>query len=180
MVVTFVSPSSENLAATIVSTINALENGAQAIKVQADMSTLEAPQKIGSASLTAFGASIDILVNNAGVEITKPLSELTVADYTHTLDINVRGVFLMTQAVAPHLRAPCRIINIGSVLGRIGFAGTTVYAASKAAVEGMTRAWAAELGPLGHTVNTIAAALTETDMMMAFAGEERGLQVIGM
>ncbi|KFY86919.1 hypothetical protein V500_07311 [Pseudogymnoascus sp. VKM F-4518 (FW-2643)] len=165
VVITFVSPSSEKLADEVVSTINGLQNGAAAIKVQADMAQLESPKKIVDATLAAFGSSIDILVNNAGVECSKPLSELALADYNYCMDVNVRGVLFMTQAVIPHLQQPGRIINLGSVLGRVGNAGTSIYAASKAAVEGLTRGWASELSPLGHTVNTIAPGLTETDMM---------------
>jgi 3-oxoacyl-[acyl-carrier protein] reductase len=152
-----------------VSKIRALSNGAAAISIQADTTSLESPKKIVDQTLAAFGPSIDILVNNAGVECSKDLLDITPADYEKTTNTNVRGVIFTTQAVVPHLRAPGRIINIGSVLSRIGLPGTSVYAATKAAVESLTRAWAAELGATGHTVNAISPGLTETDMFTAVA-----------
>lgn len=108
-------------------------------------------------------------MNNAGVECARSLLDVTPADYEKTMNTNLRGAFFTTQAVVPHLRAPGRIINIGSVIGRIGFPETSVYAATKAALEGLTRAWAAELGATGHTVNTINPGLTDTDMFTAVA-----------
>ncbi|KAF4627311.1 hypothetical protein G7Y89_g10843 [Cudoniella acicularis] len=140
VVITYVSPSSENLAAEVVSTIENLGNGAAAIKIQADMASLNAPKKI-------------------------LLADFTVEDYEALLNVNVRGVFFLTQAVVPHLRQPGRIINIGSVLGRIAQPHTSIYGASKAAVDALTRSWASELGAVGHTVNSIAPGLTQTDMM---------------
>lgn len=159
------SPSSEELADRIVSTINSLNHGVSAIKIKADMRDLESPKKIVSETTAAFGASIDILVNNAGMEFGKPLGEINVDEYADVLDVNVRSVVFMTQAVLPHLRSPGRIINLGSVVGRIGLPGTSIYSATKAALEGLTRGWAAELGTAGHTVNVVAPGLTETDMM---------------
>ena len=71
----------------------------------------------------------------------------------------------MTKAVVPHLRKPGRIINISSVGARAGFAGLSVYCSSKAAMEGLTRCWAAELGSAGHTVNAVSPGPTQTQMM---------------
>ncbi|KAL3427885.1 3-ketoacyl-acyl carrier protein reductase [Phlyctema vagabunda] len=165
VVITYVSTSSEKLVDELIATIKALDNGSSAIKVQADMASVDAPKKIISEATTAFGNDIDILVNNAGVEVTKGLSDATVEDYTKVMDVNVRGVFLMTQAVIPHLRAPGRVINLGSILGRFGNARSSLYGATKAAVEGFTRGCAAEFGALGHTFNVVAPGPTETDML---------------
>lgn len=71
----------------------------------------------------------------------------------------------MTQAILPHLRAPGRIINIGSVGARAGFAGRSLYCSSKAALEGLTRCWAVELGAVGTTVNVVHPGPIETTMM---------------
>ncbi|KAH7015947.1 dehydrogenase with different specificitie [Macrophomina phaseolina] len=163
--VTFVSPSSEKLADQVVSTINDLGNGAFAIKIQADMRNLESPKKIVSETITAFGNSIDILVNNAGIAVGKPLGEITVEGYAEVMDVNLRSVIFMTQAVLPYLRSPGRIISIGSVMGRVGFPQGSLYSASKVALEALSRGWASELGAASHTVNVVAPALTETDMM---------------
>jgi 3-oxoacyl-[acyl-carrier protein] reductase len=117
------------------------------------------------ATLEAFGDKIDILVNNAGVLAGKPLAETTAEDYASIFDVNVRAPLLMTKAVLPHLRAPGRIINMSSVGARFGPPQLALYAASKAAIEGMTRSLAQELGGAGHTVNAVAPGPTESEML---------------
>lgn len=161
---TFTSASSEKGADEAVSKINAMGNGAAAVKIQADLRQVEAPKKIVAETTAAFGNSIDILVNNAGVEVLKPLAELTPEDYAYGMDLNVRGALFMCQAVLPHLRKPGRIINMSSVGARIGLPGC-VYITSKAALEGLTRSLAAELGAHGHTVNAIQPGPTKSAMM---------------
>lgn len=161
---TFTSASSEKGADEAVSKINAMGNGAAAVKIQADLRQVEAPKKIVTETTAAFGNSIDILVNNAGVEVLKPLAELTPEDYAYGMDLNVRGALFMCQAVLPHLRKPGRIINMSSVGARIGLPGC-VYITSKAALEGLTRSLAAELGAHGHTVNAIQPGPTKSAMM---------------
>jgi 3-oxoacyl-[acyl-carrier protein] reductase len=178
--ITFVSPSSEVLADQIVTTINQFGNGASAIKVKADMRSLESPKRIISETTTAFGDSIDILVNNAGMELGKSLEDISVQDYTNALEVNVRSVIFLTQAVLPHLRAPGRIINIGSVLARVGHPGVSIYSATKAALEALSRGWASELGHANHTVNVVAPALTETDMMARATATAKSEQAIQM
>lgn len=177
--ITFVSPSSEKLVDDIVERIKNLDNGSSAIKIQADMRDLSSPDKILAETTTAFGNCIDILVNNAGMEFSKPLGEITVEGYTDVMDVNVRSVIFMTQAVLPYLRSPGRIINIGSVLARMGHPGTSIYSATKVALEALTRGWASELGAASHTVNVVAPALTETDMMARAAGvgSEQAVQI---
>lgn len=98
---------------------------------------------------------IDILVNNAGVDIVRPLADITAADIDFVYGVNVRGVVLLTQALLPHFNAGGRIINIGSVGARAGFKAMSLYCSSKAALEGLTRCWAAELGDDGTTVNCV-------------------------
>lgn len=95
----------------------------------------------------------------------KILGEITPEEFASVYDLNVRGTLLMTQAVLPHLRAPGRIINVSSVGSRAGLPGLSVYCSSKAAIEGLTRCWAAELGPSGTTVNAVNPGPTETAML---------------
>jgi 3-oxoacyl-[acyl-carrier protein] reductase len=104
-------------------------------------------------------------VNNAGVLAGKAITETTAEDYAAVFDINVRAPLLMTGAVVPHLRAPGRVINISSVGSRSGPPKYALYAASKAALEGMTRSLAHELGDAGHTVNAVAPGPTESEML---------------
>lgn len=109
---------------------------------------------------------VDILVNNAGVERVRALGDITAADFAAVYDVNVRGVLLVTQAVLPHLRAPGgRVVNIGSVGARAGFRDLSLYCSSKAALEGLTRCWAAELGGRAVTVNCVNPGPVQSEML---------------
>ncbi|KAL1618237.1 hypothetical protein SLS56_010670 [Neofusicoccum ribis] len=172
--ITYVTPSSAALADQVVSTIHQLGNGSSAVAIQADMAQADAPPKIVAATQAAFGPAIDILVNNAGVDCMKALADVTPADYDRCLDVNLRGVVFLTQAVLPHLRRPGRVVNIGSVGARMGLPALSVYIASKAGLEALTRGWAVELAPLGHTVNTVSPGSTDTDMLARGVEAARG------
>ncbi|MCJ1468008.1 hypothetical protein MMC07_006634 [Pseudocyphellaria aurata] len=165
VVITYTSSSSDERAEELVSKIKALKNGSTAIKVRSDLRQIESPEQIVEATRSAFGDHIDILVNNAGTGHIKTITETTVEDYASLFDLNVRGLFLMTKAVVPHLRAPGRIINIGSIGGSIGTAGFSTYSATKGAVGGLTRSWAAELGPAGHSVNSVNPGVVITELV---------------
>ena len=139
-----------------------------AIKVRADLRDPSSPQAIVDAVAAAFGPRIDILVNNAGVNKETPLGQITTDDFANMFDTNVRALVLMTQAIIPHLSPNnARIINIGSTAARVGVPGISLYSASKLAVEGLTRSWAAELGDRGVTVNTVAPGSTQSDLLDA-------------
>ncbi|KAH6096721.1 hypothetical protein HBI65_096750 [Parastagonospora nodorum] len=161
----YTSPTSKQLTEKLVLDIKSLKNGSDAKMVQADLSRIDAPEKIVVATLEAFGDEIDILVNNAGVLTAKPVAETTAEDYAAIFDVNVRAPLLMTKAVVPHLRAPGRIINMSSVGARMGPPQFALYAASKGAIEGMTRSLAEELGDAGHTVNAVAPGPTQSEML---------------
>ncbi|KAL3443140.1 hypothetical protein BJX65DRAFT_320950 [Aspergillus insuetus] len=163
--ITFTSSGSEGPVNSSIKTINGLGNGASAIGIKADLRDPTSPAEIVAQTTKHFGEHIDILVNNAGVELVKPISDITVDDFSFVYDLNVRAPLLMLQSVLPHLRAPGRIINIGSVGGRSGFKQLSVYCSSKAALEGMTRCWAAELGSAGHTVNCVNPGPVQTDLI---------------
>ena len=107
---------------------------------------------------------LDILVNNAGVYKTGPIHETTDADYDANLDINVRGTFATIREAAKHLRDGGRIVNLGSVVGKVGFPGNSVYGATKAAVNILARSTAKELGGRGITVNTVHPGPIDTEM----------------
>ena len=110
---------------------------------------------------------IDILVNNAGTAIVRGLDDMTEDDFDRTLAVNLKSAFLCTQAVLPGMRARRwgRIINVSSIGARIG-AGTVsvAYGASKAGLEGLTRAYALRLASEGVTANAVAPGLIDTDM----------------
>ncbi|KAF2175030.1 dehydrogenase with different specificitie [Zopfia rhizophila CBS 207.26] len=163
--IVYTSTKSEALANDIASKLESLGNGSQAIVVRADLSQVNAGEKTVEATLAAFGNSIDILVNNAGIAFSRSILETTARDFSDIFNVNVRGALLMTKAVVPHLRAPGRIINLSSVGGRCGFANLALYSSSKAALEGLTRGLAAELGDVGHTVNAVEPGPVESDML---------------
>ena len=164
VVITYTSPNSDQLAEALISKIKALDNGSAAIKVQADLRLIESPDHIVEATRSAFGDHIDILVNNAGTAHVKSITDTTAEDFTSLHDLNVRGLFLMTKAVIPHLRSPGRIINIGSIAANVGLPLFSTYCATKGAVAAMTRAWAMELGPAGHSVNCVNPGVVITEL----------------
>jgi 3-oxoacyl-[acyl-carrier protein] reductase len=110
---------------------------------------------------------IDILVNNAGMAAARGLEEITEEDFDQTITVNLKSVFLCTQAVLPGMRARRwgRIVNISSIGARIGSSSVSVaYGASKAGVEGLTRSYALRLAAEGVMVNAVAPGLVETEM----------------
>lgn len=106
---------------------------------------------------------LDIMVNNAGVGVFGPLEAVTPDDFDTVFDTNVRGTFFLIQSVLPLLAPGAGIINVSSSLTRHTSPATSVYSASKAAVEIMSRTLAAELGPRGIRVNSLAPGPTATD-----------------
>ncbi|MFV2104374.1 SDR family NAD(P)-dependent oxidoreductase [Micromonospora sp. LOL_024] len=108
---------------------------------------------------------LDILVNNAGVFAGGPIEAISLDDLDRAVAVNVRGVFLATQAAVRHMGEGGRIINIGSSFAnRVPTPGVSAYAMTKSAVNGLTRALARELGPRGITVNLILPGSTDTEM----------------
>ncbi|KAI0149083.1 hypothetical protein BJ166DRAFT_536842 [Pestalotiopsis sp. NC0098] len=163
----YVSESSKEAALKLVEEVERL--GSTAVCVQCDVAAPTAPSTIIQAALTGLGAShIDILVNNAGLGDNTPLENITVDEYERLMAVNVRAVLFVTQAVLPHISRGGRVVNLSSVSARGGYATQSVYAASKAAVEGLTRVWATELGhKYGITVNAVNPGPVDTDMYRA-------------
>jgi 3-oxoacyl-[acyl-carrier protein] reductase len=151
-----------NAAAEVVGAIKAA--GGQAIAVQADATDPKAVNDAVDQAVAAFGR-LDILVNNAGTAIPKPFEETTLEEMDHLIDLNVRGVFVATQAALKHLGEGGRIINIGSCVGeRMMTPGLVAYAATKGAVKMFTQGLSREIGPRGITVNTIQPGPIDTDL----------------
>jgi 3-oxoacyl-[acyl-carrier protein] reductase len=108
---------------------------------------------------------LDILVNNAGVYLRGDVDSFSLADFDRTVNVNVRAVFVAVQAALHHMGEGGRIVNIGSINAeRVPAAGASVYAMSKAAITGLTRGLARDLGPRGITVNNVQPGPTDTDM----------------
>ena len=140
--------------------------GARAIAVQADVSRAADVAKMIERVTSELGP-IDILVNNAGIAVTRGVDDLTEADFDQTIAVNLKSVFLCTQAVLPIMRQKKwgRIVNISSGAARGAGAIGPHYNASKAGMEGLMRGYAARLVKDGITVNAVAPSLIETDMM---------------
>jgi len=115
---------------------------------------------------------IDILINNAGVAATTPFAQVTEDDYDLMMAVNARSVFFMMQKAATRLNDGGRIVNVSSVSTTWPSDGVAVYAASKAAVEQVSRVAARELGNRQITVNTVAPGVTDTDLTRGLLGGE--------
>ncbi len=144
--------------------------GGRAISVGADVSRAAAVTGMVAGVERELGP-VDILINNAGIAINRPVDELTEEDFDRTMAVNLKSVFLCTQAVMPGMRKRRwgRIVNISSGAARGAGGVGPHYNASKAGMEGMTRGYAARLVKDGITVNAVAPSLIETDMVTAVA-----------
>jgi 3-oxoacyl-[acyl-carrier protein] reductase len=154
----------EQEAAAVVATIQASDG--RAVAIAADVADSAAVGRMVREIEQQLGA-IDILVNNAGISLVRGLDELTEADFDRVLAVNLKSAFLCTQAVLPGMRARRwgRIINMSSIGARVGASTSSVaYAAAKAGLEGLTRAYALRLAAEGITVNAIAPGLIDTEM----------------
>jgi 3-oxoacyl-[acyl-carrier protein] reductase len=140
--------------------------GGKAIAVQADVSRADEVSRLMVTVERELGP-VDVLVNNAGVGLVRSVDELTEADFDLTIAVNLKSVFLCTQAVIPGMRARQwgRIVNISSGAARGAGGVGPHYNASKAGMEGMTRGYAARLVKDGITVNAVAPSLIATDMV---------------
>lgn len=113
----------------------------------------------------ALGGRLDVLVNNVGVGVLGPLESLPLAEVDRVLAVNVRGVFLASQAAAGRMGRGGRIITVGTCMTqRVPGPGGTLYAMSKSALVGLTKALARELGGRGITANVVHPGPTDTDM----------------
>jgi 3-oxoacyl-[acyl-carrier protein] reductase len=138
--------------------------GGKAMALKADAADAAAVISAVDQTVEAFGA-LDVLVNNAGILIGKPFEEATLDELDRVLAVNVRSVFVATQAALKHMRQGARIINIGSCLGdRVLLPGVVSYSATKGAVRLFTQALARELADRGITVNNVQPGPIDTDL----------------
>ncbi len=138
--------------------------GAKALAIQADSADAKAVVAAVERTVRELGG-IDILVNNAGIAIIAPVDDYRLDDLDRTLAVNVRAVFVATQAAVKHVQAGGRIINVGSCNAeRMPFTGGGVYAMSKAALVGLVKGLARDLGPRGITINNVQPGPVDTDM----------------
>src|SRR6202166_414556 len=138
--------------------------GGKAIAIQADAANADAVKGAVEKTFTTFGR-LDVLVNNAGTAIPKPFEEATLEEMDRVLDINVRGVYVATQAALKHMKSGGRVITIGSAVGeRVAAPGLVPYAGTKGAVKMFTQALAREIGSRGITVNNVQPGPIDTEL----------------
>jgi NAD(P)-dependent dehydrogenase (short-subunit alcohol dehydrogenase family) len=154
-------------------TLAAAEIGAGCLPVAADISNAADVQKLAATAIDQF-KSITILVNNAGVLLPGTAESLSEEDFDQTISVNVRGLWLLSRAVLPHMRAAGggSIINIGSVLSLLGARNRVAYSASKGAVMAMTRAMALDHAAENIRVNCICPGIVETELVAKFNLDE--------
>jgi 3-oxoacyl-[acyl-carrier protein] reductase len=140
--------------------------GRSTASVQADVSLAADVERLVRTAEERVGA-IDILVNNAGIARVQPVEEIAERDWDELIDGNLKSCFLVTQAVPPGMRARQwgRIVNLSSVAAQVGGVVGPHYAASKAGMQGLTHFYAQRFAKEGITVNSIAPALVETEMV---------------
>jgi 3-oxoacyl-[acyl-carrier protein] reductase len=157
-------------------------DGGTAVAIQADSADAEQVAKSVDDAVAQLGG-LDVLVNNAGVAVLRDIESFSLDEFDRQLAINVRAVFVAVQRAIPHLGSDGRIINIGSInADRVPAPGLAAYAMTKAAVAGLTRGLARELGPRGITVNNVQPGPIATDMNPdegEFAASAKELMAIG-
>lgn len=148
--------------------VTAIENaGGKAIAIQADATNPRAVQNAVEKTVASFGR-LDVLVNNAGSAIPKKFEEATLEELDFVIDLNLRGVFIATQAALKQMKNGGRIITIGSCVGeRTMTPGLAAYSATKGAVKMFTQGLAREVGDRGITVNNVQPGPIDTDLNSA-------------
>jgi NAD(P)-dependent dehydrogenase (short-subunit alcohol dehydrogenase family) len=131
--------------------------------LEADALDLGAQRRLAAAVAERFGG-LDVVVLNAGVSDWRPLEQWDEAGFDRVFDVNVKAPFFLLQALLPHLRDGAAVVVTGSNSGLGGNPGGSVYGASKAAVAGMARNWAAELMGRGIRVNVVSPGPTDTPL----------------
>jgi len=148
----------------------------QNIKIEifkADVSKREEVKELVKFTLEKY-KNIDVLINNAGIDQVKPFMDITDADWNNIMQVNLNSVFYCSQEVLEnmiHNKNGC-IINISSIWGRVGASCEVHYSASKAAIDGLTKALAKEMGPSNIRVNSIAPGIIETEMNKYLSRED--------
>jgi len=139
--------------------------GSDAIAIDVDVRDFAQCQAMAQKTIDAWG-QVDILVNNAGVIKVGPVFMFAEDDWDFVLDVNLKGTFLCSKAVAPHMmqRRKGRIVNLSSMAGKSGRGGVSAYCSSKFAVIGFTQALAEEMGQFDVTVNAICPGEVDTYM----------------
>lgn len=177
-VVTNGPPDADEIGATLSAQASALAaHGAGVLPVLCDVRDPEQTRALVDAAVSRFGR-IDALVNNAGFTMAKPVEDISIADWDTHIALHLRAHFDLAVLCSPHLKAAKgAMVNVGSVAGKVGLPGRTVYAAAKSGVEAFTRALACEWAADGVRINcvapgTIRTPLIERNLRLGFLSED--------
>jgi 3-oxoacyl-[acyl-carrier protein] reductase len=153
--------------------------GGTAFTIQADVCRIDGIQQLFEKTLEHFGR-LDILVNNAGIRISPTVADLQEEEFDRLFAINVKGPFFACQQAAHQISDGGRIINISSAVTQMMLSGYSIYAASKAAVDQLTRVFAKEVGGRQITVNAVAPGPVDTELLRDGKTEEQIQQMAQM
>ena len=153
--------------------------GVKAIAVQCDVSKKSEVEALLQQTFKEFGR-LDILVNNAGIFPFVPFAKMQEADWDKVIDVNLKSVFLCSQAALKIMSEGGRIINVSSIAAFVGFAGLVHYCASKGGINGLIRALALEVAPKKITVNAVAPGVIDTPGASQVSSAESIKQTIAM
>jgi 3-oxoacyl-[acyl-carrier protein] reductase len=150
-----------------------IKNGYSTAAYQADVSIQEQAVDLVKQTIGDFGG-LDVIVNNAGIAQTKLFTDITEKDWDNIFDVNIKGMYFVLNAALPFLISQKRgkIINVSSIWGVCGASCEAHYSSAKAAVIGLTKALAKELGPSGINVNCVCPGVIDTQMLDEYAQEE--------
>ena len=147
--------------------------GRKALALQGDVSQVRDVDRVVGSSLDSFG-KVDVLVNNAGTIVRKPTEDYTEQDWDGVIDVNLKGAFNFSHAVAKHMigRRSGSIINIASIMGEVALPPRASYSASKGGIIMLTRSLAVEWAKHGIRVNSISPGWTVTEMTEKYFSQE--------
>ena len=151
----------------------------QALSVKCDVSKKAEADNLIKKTVEKFG-KVDILVNNAGIFFAKPFLEYTEEDWDKIIDVNLKGVYLCSNAAAKEMakKKYGKIVSIASIAGLVGYQGAAAYCASKAGIINLTRELAIELAPLKINVNAVAPGAIDTPMISFVTKDKKILQMM--
>ncbi|RZK38166.1 MAG: SDR family oxidoreductase [Pedobacter sp.] len=144
---------------------NIISDGGSAVAIRADISLTQDVKQLFDAAIQHFG-KVDILINNAGIMITKLLKDTTDEDFDKQFNINVKGTFLLLREAAITLADGGSIVNFSTSINRLMVPTYSTYAATKSAVEQLTRVFSKEIGARGITINTVSPGPTNTELFI--------------
>lgn len=149
-----------------------ISNGGKAIAIQADISKVFDIKKLFEQTIETYG-KINILINNAGLMINNPIANITEEEFDRHFSINVKGTYFTCQEAMKHMENNGKIINFSTSVTSVMFPSYSVYAASKGAVEQITRQLAKEFGSKGISINAIAPGPIKTELFMLGKTEQQ-------